>query len=140
MPGFPDKFMPFMDEPPGSVLSTGITETTYGPLVRNLRSITLHSLDKEPRWRHKGPELRTGYGGDPTADDSVTVKGDGHPEYSGKTIKRGAERIGRVWKEAGRVEQGRRGRERPAGTATARHGTGVNPQDPMDDRGKKSDR
>jgi len=139
MPGFPDKFMPFMDEPPGSVLSTGITETTYGPLVRNLRSITLHSLDKEPRWRHKGPELRTGYGGDSTADDSVTVKGDGHPEYSGKTIKRGAERIGRMWKEVGRVEQGRRGRERPAGTATARHGTGVNPQDPMDDRGKKSD-
>ena len=24
MPGFPDKFMPFMDEPPGAQLSTGV--------------------------------------------------------------------------------------------------------------------
>ena len=61
MPGFPDKFMPFMDEPPGSILSTGITESTYGPLVRVVRSITSRTVGKEPRWRHKGPRLGTGY-------------------------------------------------------------------------------
>ena len=32
MPGFPDKFMPFMDEPPGSRVSTGVTERLYGPI------------------------------------------------------------------------------------------------------------
>jgi hypothetical protein len=137
MPGFPDKFMPFMDEPPGSILSTGITEATYGPLVRNLRSITLHTLDKEPRWRHKGPELRTGYGGDPTQDDSVTVRGDGRPEYSGKSIKRGAEWIRRTWGEAGRQDTGRHGAHRPSGTSTARDRTGVGPKDPIDKDGPK---
>jgi hypothetical protein len=119
------------------VLSTGITETTYGPLIRTLRSITLHSLDKEPRWRHKGRELRTGYGGDSTRDDSVTVRGDGHPEYSGKSVKRGAEQIGRASGEAGRTDAGTRGRERPAGSSTARHRSGIGPKDPLHDRGPK---
>ena len=31
MPGFPDKFMPFMDEPPGSKVSAGISGV-YGKL------------------------------------------------------------------------------------------------------------
>jgi hydrogenase small subunit len=61
MPGFPDKFMPFMDEPPGSKLSTGITAAAYGPLIRTLRSITNSTANKEPKWRHKGRELTTGY-------------------------------------------------------------------------------
>lgn len=61
MPGFPDKFMPFMDEPPGSKLSTEITGHLYGPLIRRLRSITLGTANKEPKWRHTGPELTTGY-------------------------------------------------------------------------------
>jgi hydrogenase small subunit len=61
MPGFPDKFMPFMDEPPGSKLSTEITGQVYGPLIRRLRSITLGSVDKEPKWRHGGRTLTTGY-------------------------------------------------------------------------------
>ncbi|HEX8917373.1 MAG TPA: hydrogenase expression protein HypE [Chloroflexota bacterium] len=61
MPGFPDKFMPFMDEPPGSKLSTGITGAAYGPVIRRLRSITNTTVSKEPRWRHSGRELTTGY-------------------------------------------------------------------------------
>jgi hydrogenase small subunit len=61
MPGFPDKFMPFMDEPPGSKVSTGITASVYGPMIRRLRSITSHTLDQEPRWRHPGSQLATGY-------------------------------------------------------------------------------
>ena len=61
MPGFPDKFMPFMDEPPGSKVSTGITAQGYGPFIRKLRSITNHTVNQEPKWRHKGPQLTTGY-------------------------------------------------------------------------------
>ncbi|MEP6917067.1 MAG: hydrogenase expression protein HypE [Acidobacteriota bacterium] len=61
MPGFPDKFMPFMDEPPGSTVSAGLIATTYGPMIRNLRSLTMKTMDKEPKWRQKGSELLTGY-------------------------------------------------------------------------------
>src|SRR5579875_1028510 len=39
MPGFPDKFMPFMDAPPGGGLSSAISGT-YGPVMRKLRGIT----------------------------------------------------------------------------------------------------
>ena len=39
MPGFPDKFMPFMDEPPGGKLSTTAVGL-YGTAIRNLRKIT----------------------------------------------------------------------------------------------------
>ncbi len=60
MPGFPDKFMPFMDEPPGGTVSSAMSGA-YGALIRRLRGITNHTLDKEPKWRHKGPELTTGY-------------------------------------------------------------------------------
>jgi hydrogenase small subunit len=60
MPGFPDKFMPFMDEPPGWRLSTGMTKI-YGALVRRLRAITNHTVNKEPKWRHPRGELTTGY-------------------------------------------------------------------------------
>ena len=36
MPGFPDKFMPFMDEPPGGKVST-TASGLYGSVIRNLR-------------------------------------------------------------------------------------------------------
>ena len=60
MPGFPDKFMPFMDEPPGAHVSTG-SSRLYGRAIRALRSITQHTLNKEPKWRHARAELTTGY-------------------------------------------------------------------------------
>jgi hydrogenase small subunit len=50
MPGFPDKFMPFMDEPPGAKLSTTAV-MLYGNMVRALRRFTRDSLNKEPAWR-----------------------------------------------------------------------------------------
>lgn len=60
MPGFPDKFMPFMDEPPGARVSTqGIG--VYGKAIRALRGITQHTVNKEPKWRHPRAELTTGY-------------------------------------------------------------------------------
>jgi hydrogenase small subunit len=50
MPGFPDKFIPFMDEPPGARMSTSAV-LMYGRTVRALRNFTQMSLDKEPPWR-----------------------------------------------------------------------------------------
>jgi hydrogenase small subunit len=47
MPGFPDKFMPFMNEPPGARMSTSAV-LMYGRTVRALRNFTKLSLDKEP--------------------------------------------------------------------------------------------
>jgi hydrogenase small subunit len=52
MPGFPDKFMPFMDEPPGGRLSSAMI-STYGTAVRTARRLTIETLDKEPKWRKK---------------------------------------------------------------------------------------
>ncbi|GAA4574225.1 hydrogenase expression protein HypE [Planotetraspora kaengkrachanensis] len=60
MPGFPDKFMPFMDEPPGAHVSSTISEA-YGSVIRTLRGFTFRTVDKEPKWRRKGRELLTGY-------------------------------------------------------------------------------
>jgi hydrogenase small subunit len=60
MPGFPDKFMPFMDEPPGAHVSSNVIGL-YGSLIRRLRGITVRTLDHEPKWRHKGKALTTGY-------------------------------------------------------------------------------
>ncbi len=61
MPGFPDKLMPFMDEPPGGSFSSLIESNTYGPMIRRLRAITNNSLNREPKWREKGPALTSGY-------------------------------------------------------------------------------
>jgi hydrogenase small subunit len=53
MPGFPDKFMSFMDEPPGAKMSTSAV-LMYGRTVRALRNFTKTSLDREPAWRQPG--------------------------------------------------------------------------------------
>ena len=50
MPGFPDKFMPFMNMPPGAYLSTTAVGT-YGRTIRALRKFTQESMNKEPVWR-----------------------------------------------------------------------------------------
>jgi hydrogenase small subunit len=60
MPGFPDKFMPFMDEPPGGTFSSTLI-LQYGKLIRSLRAITNSTADKEPKWRQPQPVLKTGY-------------------------------------------------------------------------------
>jgi hydrogenase small subunit len=54
MPGFPDKFMPFMDQPPGSLLSSAAV-MTYGRAIQALRRFTQASLNKEPAWRGSRP-------------------------------------------------------------------------------------
>jgi hydrogenase small subunit len=60
MPGFPDKFMPFMDEPPGAGLSSMLIRP-YGALIRALRGFTNRGANREPKWHHVGDELTTGY-------------------------------------------------------------------------------
>ncbi|MGH9474344.1 MAG: hydrogenase expression protein HypE [Terriglobales bacterium] len=60
MPGFPDKFMPFMDEPPGSTISES-SVAVYGRSIRALRAISNRVTNAEPKWRHRGTELTTGY-------------------------------------------------------------------------------
>jgi hydrogenase small subunit len=52
MPGFPDKFMPFMNMPPGAQLSSTAV-ITYGRTVRALRQFTQASMNQEPAWRHR---------------------------------------------------------------------------------------
>ena len=60
MPGFPDKFMPFMDEPPGATVSSTLIKP-YGWLIRSLRPLTKSTLNDEPKWRHNRDELTTGF-------------------------------------------------------------------------------
>ncbi|MEW1612593.1 MULTISPECIES: hydrogenase expression protein HypE [unclassified Streptomyces] len=60
MPGFPDKFMPFMDEPPGGHVSVAASGA-YGSVIRRLRSFTVKTADKEPKWRTKTDTIKTGY-------------------------------------------------------------------------------
>jgi hypothetical protein len=66
-------------------------------------------------------------------DDSVTVKGKGHPEYSGKSVTpRGETMKRRKGIEAGRYSTGTRAHpERMAGKSTARDVTSVRPLDPV---------
>lgn len=70
MPGFPDKFMPFMDQPPGSTLSASLL-SPYGKLIRALRGITNRTVNKEPKWHHDRPELTSGYE-EPKAREELT--------------------------------------------------------------------
>jgi hydrogenase small subunit len=55
MPGFPDKFMPFMNQPPGSLLSSAAV-MTYGRAIHALRRFTQASLNKEPPWRSRAKD------------------------------------------------------------------------------------
>jgi len=52
--------MPFMDEPPGATISSMMIGS-YGRLIRTLRGITNRIVNEEPKWRHRKPELTTGY-------------------------------------------------------------------------------
>jgi hydrogenase small subunit len=49
-----------MDEPPGARVSS-TTISVYGGAIRALRSITNKTVNKEPKWRHPGNKLNTGY-------------------------------------------------------------------------------
>jgi hydrogenase small subunit len=62
MPGFPDKFMPFMDPDPWGNRSANFQKFTYGPAFRLLRARSMRrKYEVEPPWRHNEPELTSGY-------------------------------------------------------------------------------
>jgi hydrogenase small subunit len=62
MPGFPDKFMPFMEPSPLGLLAAAGARFTYGPVLRRLRhSAIRHRYDREPDWRGPSTRLTTGY-------------------------------------------------------------------------------
>src|SRR4029077_15669998 len=50
MPGVSAKFMSFLNQPPGSFLSSSAV-TTYGKAIHALRRFTQASLNREPSWR-----------------------------------------------------------------------------------------
>jgi hydrogenase small subunit len=54
MPGFPDKFQPFLEQPPGSLLSSEAVRP-YGAAVKALRRFTQASLNRPPAGRSSGP-------------------------------------------------------------------------------------
>ena len=62
MPGFPDKYMPFMEEARNAKGSTNMARFTYGPLLRTFRNRSIaKNYDKEPSWRKPGRALQSGY-------------------------------------------------------------------------------
>ena len=62
MPGFPDKYMPFMEPDPRGRVSSDFAKFTYGPVLRWARNQGIkRRYDKEPEWRHNRAELTTGY-------------------------------------------------------------------------------
>jgi hydrogenase small subunit len=62
MPGFPDKYMPFMSEAKNAKLSSTAARFTYGPLLRFFRHQGIkRQYDKEPAWRTRGKSLSSGY-------------------------------------------------------------------------------
>ena len=78
---------------------------------------------------------QTNHTDDIERDDSVTRRGKGHPEYSGKSVTQRGEEYRQHTQEPGRYEAEPQGRgERPIGKSTARDTTGIDPQDPIDPR------
>jgi hydrogenase small subunit len=62
MPGFPDKYMPFMDEDRWGGAAATIMKYSYGPIVRHFRQRHIkNNFDVEPAWRRRGNTLTTGY-------------------------------------------------------------------------------
>jgi hydrogenase small subunit len=62
MPGFPDKYMPFMEEDRWGAAAESIIKFTYGPIVRGMRRRHVRrKYDREPEWRVPGNQLKTGY-------------------------------------------------------------------------------
>ena len=60
MPSFPDKFSPFYKKSPGSSFSSHASRT-HGNIIRRLRRLTNHSLNRNDRWHRDGGDAPTGW-------------------------------------------------------------------------------
>ncbi|HEX2064832.1 MAG TPA: hypothetical protein VHE80_10475, partial [Acidimicrobiales bacterium] len=54
MPGFPDKFSPIYETPPGSLFSSN-TSRTVGSFIRRMRRISQNDKNMTPRWEKDAP-------------------------------------------------------------------------------------
>jgi hydrogenase small subunit len=62
MPGFPDKFMPFMDADRWGNAAANIQRFTYGPVFRYFRKRNIRiKFDQEPAWRRPGTASETSH-------------------------------------------------------------------------------
>ena len=62
MPGFPDKYMPFMDVDAYGNLASNFEKFAFGPVVRYFRRRNIkNKYDVEPTWRKRADRLETGY-------------------------------------------------------------------------------
>lgn len=61
MPGFPDKFMPFMSSAPPVRISTTVARFSYGPLLRMMRRHWVQKGSQAPAWRRPSEVVLSGY-------------------------------------------------------------------------------
>jgi hydrogenase small subunit len=62
MPGFPDRYMPFVEADAAARLYSRTARLAHGPLVKYLRDRRIRrTFDVEPEWRRRGIELTSGY-------------------------------------------------------------------------------
>ncbi len=62
MPGFPDKYMPFVEPDLGARFYARTARLGQGPLIRYLRERRIRRrFDVEPAWRRRGATLASGY-------------------------------------------------------------------------------
>jgi hydrogenase small subunit len=62
MPGFPDKYMPFMEPDRWGAAASNFEKFAMGPVVRYFRHRNVkRKFDVEPEWRKPSATLQTGY-------------------------------------------------------------------------------
>jgi hydrogenase small subunit len=62
MPGFPDKYMPFMEPDVWGKSAADFERFSYGPIFKYFRNRNIKTkYDVEPEWRRRGPALTSGY-------------------------------------------------------------------------------
>ncbi len=62
MPGFPDRFMPFVEPSTLGLIAAAGARFTYGPVMKRLRRRAIrHHFDLEPGWRKTAETLESGY-------------------------------------------------------------------------------
>jgi hydrogenase small subunit len=62
MPGFPDRYQPFMEPDRWGNAAANFQRFSYGPVFRYFRKRNLAKhFEREPPWRHARPELTTGH-------------------------------------------------------------------------------
>ncbi|MGZ4248970.1 MAG: hydrogenase expression protein HypE, partial [Solirubrobacteraceae bacterium] len=62
MPGFPDKYMPFMEADQVGKAAAFVEQYGWGRLIRYFRHRNIrNNYDIEPEWRKPGKQISTGY-------------------------------------------------------------------------------